>query len=272
MKSKNIISLSVAFAFLALSITGLLLFVKQKSHAFEITHTIFGLTFIGFAVFHIINNWSSIIGYSKERKSGKIQKELIVSGIAFAVLLAGGLTEALEPIAEAGRAFAPQGPPRPTQLSFNEVVTNNDSYGTPLSIMIQKSKESELPIIAIWVEDSAHNFIENLFVPAKIASLPKSKEEAREGHFEITDFKAENLSNWAEKSKVKTPNFEQETPHENFVLKTKTSIKGQFFVKLEVRSKVKTELYEVVVNNVNGEVFKLKSRDNSLIVSGLIEI
>lgn len=272
MKSKNIISLSVAFAFLALSITGLLLYVKQKSHAFEITHTIFGLTFVGFAIFHIINNWSSIIGYSKERKSGKIQKELIVSCIAFAVLLAGGLTEFLEPVAEAGKVFAPQRPPKPTQLSFNEVVTNKDTDGTPLNILIQKSKESELPIIAIWVEDSAHNFVENLFVPAKVASMPASEEEAREGKFEISDFKAESLSNWAEKAKVKTANFEQETPHENFVLKTKAVAKGQFFVKLEVKSKDKTELYEAAINQVNGEVFKLKSKDNALITSGLVEL
>lgn len=272
MKSKNIISLSVAFAFLALSITGILLYVKQKSHAFEITHTIFGLTFIGFAIFHIINNWSSIIGYSKERRSGKIQKELIVSGIAFAVLLAGGLTEVLEPVAEAGKIFAGKRPPRPTQLTFNEVVTNKDSDGTPLSIMIQKAKESELPIVAVWVEDSAHNFVENLFVPAKIASMPASEEEAREGHFDISDFKGESLSNWAEKAKVKTANFEQETPHENFVLKTKTSAKGQFFVKLEVKSKDKTELYEAAINNANGEVFKLRSTANSLITSGLVEL
>jgi len=60
MKKKNIISLSVAFAFLALSITGILLYVKQKAHAVEMTHTIFGLIFVSFAVFHIVNNWSSI--------------------------------------------------------------------------------------------------------------------------------------------------------------------------------------------------------------------
>ena len=54
MKKKNLISLSVAFAFLALSITGILLYVKQKAHAVEMTHTIFGLIFVSFAIFHII--------------------------------------------------------------------------------------------------------------------------------------------------------------------------------------------------------------------------
>ncbi len=272
MKQKNIISLAVAFAFLALSITGILLFVKQKAHFVEITHTIFGLTFVGFAIFHIINNWSSIVGYSKERKTGKFQKELIIAASVFGVLLVGGLTEFLEPVAEAGRAFAPARPPRPEQMTFNEISTNKELKGTSLNLMIQKSKETELPIIAIWVEDSAHNFVENLFVPAKIAAIPANEEETREGKFEMSDFKPEILTTWYAKAKVKTTNFDQETPHENFVLKTNTSAKGQFHVMLEIKSKDKTELYEAAIIKANGEVFKLKSKDNTLIMSGLIEL
>lgn len=271
MKKKNIISLSVAFAFLALSITGILLYIKQKAHAVEMTHTIFGLIFVGFAIFHIINNWSSITGYSKERKSGKIQKELIISGIAFVVILVAAATELLEPVAEAGRIFAGKRPPRPEQLTFNEVITNKDVQGTPLSVMIQKNKETELPVVAVWVEDSAHNFVENLFVPAKIATMPTDEEEAREGHFDMSDFKSETLGTWAGKAKIKTPNFEQETPHDNFIVKTNTVAKGEFFVVLEVKSKDKTELYEATVNQTKGDVFKLKSKGNSLIKSALVE-
>jgi hypothetical protein len=270
MKKKNLISLSVAFAFLALSITGILLYVKQKAHAVEMTHTIFGLIFVSFAIFHIINNWSSITGYSTERKSGKIQKELIISGIVFLVILVAAATELLEPVAEAGRIFAGKKPPKSEQLTFNEVKTNKDSQGTPLSIMIQKNKEAELPVVAVWVEDSAHNFVENLFVPAKTAAIPADEEEAREGHFEIADFKAESLSTWSGKTKIKTPNFEQETPHDNFIVQTKTVAKGQIFILLEVKCKDKTEVYEAAVNQTKGEVFKLNSKNNSLIKSVLV--
>jgi hypothetical protein len=272
MKKKNFISLTVAFAFLALSITGILLYVKQKAHAVEMTHTIFGLIFVGFAIFHIINNWSSITGYSKERKSGKIQKELIIAGIAFLVILVAAATELLEPVAEAGRIFAGNKPPKPVQLTFNEVITKKETQGTPLSIMIQKNKEAELPVVAVWVEDSVHNFIENLFVPAKTAAMPADEEEAREGHFDIADFKAETLSTWSGKASNKTSNYDNETPHDNFVLKTNTSAKGKFFVILEVKSKDKVELYEALLSKENGEVFKLKSKDNILIKSALIEM
>ncbi len=125
--------------------------------------------------------------------------------------------------------------------------------------------------MAIWVEDSTHNFVENLFVPAKIAGIPADEEEAREGHFDISDFKAESLATWAGKAKTKAPNFEQETPHDNFIIKTNTAAKGQFFIMLEVKSKDKTEVYEVVINEAKGEVFKLKTKDNSLIKSALVE-
>ena len=272
MKRKNIISLSVAFAFLSLSITGILLYIKQKAHAVEITHTIFGLIFVGFAVFHIVNNWSSITGYSKEKKSGKFQKEFIIAGSIFGLVLIGTVTEVLEPVAEAGRIFAGKRPPKPEKLSFEEVKTNQNLRGTSLRILVEKSKETELPIIAIWVEDQDHSFVENLFVPAQIATMPKDEEEAREGHFDKTEFRPESLPIWQAKSITKTSLYEKETPHENFVINTKTLAKDSFYVMLEVKSNNKTEIHEAKIETKNGGIAKLRLKPNSLIKSGLIEL
>lgn len=272
MKRKNIISLSIAFAFLSLSITGILLYVKQKAHAVEITHTVFGLIFVGFAIFHIVNNWSSITGYSKERKSGKFQKEFIIAGLIFGIVLLGTASEFLEPVAEAGKFLAPKRPKRPEMLSFEEVKTNQDSKGTNLRVLVEKNKETELPIVAIWVEDANHKFMENLYVPAKQAKMPKSEEEAREGHFDMSDFKPESLSKWQAIATSKTPLSEKETPHENFVVNSKTSAKGTFYVIMEVKSKDKSEVYEAKVDTTTGRLSKLQSKSNSLIKSGLIEI
>ncbi|PWK23360.1 uncharacterized protein DUF4405 [Arcicella aurantiaca] len=268
MKRKNIISLTIGFAFLAIAITGILLYIKQKSHAAEITHTIFGLIFIGFAIFHIVNNWSSITGYSKERKSGKIQKELIVASAIFGVVLIGSVTEVFEPIAEAGRIFAKKRQ-RPENLSFEEIKTNQDSKGTALRVLVEKNKETKMPVVAIWVEDSTHKFVENLYVPAKEAQTPKSEEEAKEGKFELSDFKPESLPTWQAKTASKLPLSEKDTPHENFVVNSKTTAKGTFYVLLEVKSEGKTEVYET---KVSGGISKLTSKDNALIKSGLVEI
>ncbi len=268
MKNKNLISLSVAFAFLALSITGILLYIKQKSHAAEITHTIFGLTFVGFAVFHIVNNWSSITGYSKERTSGGFKKEFIVVGLGFILILAGTITEILEPVAEAGRIFAPKRE-RQKELRFTEIETNKGE-GTALELMIQKGKDAQMPVVAAWVEDSAHHFVENLFVPAKVAAMPKDEEEAREGHFEMSDFQANFLPIFASKTTTKTSNFDHETPHDNFVIKTHTKAKGTFYVYLEAADQGKTALYEANVKAASGEALTLKTKSDAGILKGIV--
>jgi hypothetical protein len=278
MKSKNFISLSVAFAFLTLAITGILLYVKQKVHFIEITHTIFGLLFIGFAVFHIINNWSSIVGYSKERRSGKIQKELWIALGIGALVLAGALTELLEPIAEAGRVFAA---PRPQnqekeKLAFELISTRQKNEGTSLQLYIQKAKGVERPVLAIWVEDTAGKFVENLFIPSKIALKPEGEEAEREarfrGKYPTEAFKADLLADWNKKTADKTPNFEGITPTESFTLETKTSAKGVFRVKIEVKGEQKNETLEALVDNNKSEVFKLKGKDNTLISKALVEL
>ncbi|MCP9766859.1 DUF4405 domain-containing protein [Lacihabitans sp. LS3-19] len=269
MKNKNLISLSVAFAFLALSITGILLYIKQKAHAVEMTHTIFGLLFVGFAIFHIINNWASIVGYSKSRKSGSYQKEFIIAGISFIVILVAAATELLEPVAEAGRFLAPKRPPRAEMLSFTEVKTNENLEGQSLRILIEKSKEAELPVMAIWVEDSAHNFVKNLYVPGQEAHMPESEEEAREGHFDMTPFSATTLPTWAAKATDKTPLTETETPKDNFVLKTKVTLGKDFYVMAEVKSKDKNEVYSAHMNSKTGQ---LGSESGNLIKSGIVVV
>jgi hypothetical protein len=271
MKKKNIISLSVAFAFLSLSITGILLYVKQKAHAVEITHTIFGLIFVGFAIFHIINNWSSITGYTKEKKSGKFQKEFTIAGLVFGLVLVGTVTEVLEPVAEAGRVFAKKRV-RPEMLSFEEIKTNQDLQGTTLRILLEKNKETELPVVVAWVEDAEHKFVGNLFVPAKQAEMPESKEEAEEGHFDIKDFKPEALPTWHAKTDSKLPLSEKETPRENFVINSKTTAKGVFYVLIEIKSKGKTEVYEAKMDEAMGGIAKFQTKDKGLIKSGLVEI
>jgi Domain of unknown function (DUF4405) len=275
MTKKNLISLSVAFSFLALSVTGILIYLKQSPHSVKITHTIFGLVFVGFAIFHILNNWSSIVAYSREKKGGKYQKEFWVAGAISVLLLIGSLTEILEPIAEAGRFFAEK-KPRVEKLSFDQISTNKDVKGTHLSLMIQKAKGVDFPVMAIWVEDSAHQLVENLFVPAHIAVVGESEEAKREakgkGEFEKKPFSADVLPTFKTKTTATKTNFDKVTPMENFILDTQTSANGAFTVYLEVKNKDKTELYEATIDASKSDVFKLKSKDNSMITKVLVEL
>lgn len=89
MKSKNLVSLFVAAIFLVLSITGVLIYFGQGSHSIDHTHAWFGMLFFSAAIFHIINNWSSIVGYTRSRRTGAIQKEAVLPAIVVLVFVAG---------------------------------------------------------------------------------------------------------------------------------------------------------------------------------------
>ncbi len=115
MKRKNLVSLMVAAVFTVLAVTGLLIYFGQSNHTIDHTHAWFGLLFFAAAVFHIINNWSSIKGYATDRKTGGVKRELILAS-SVAVLFAGGIAADLpvfKDLANAGKKlFRPAEPPK----------------------------------------------------------------------------------------------------------------------------------------------------------------
>lgn len=110
MKSKNLVSLSVAAVFLVLSVTGLLIYFGQGNHTVDHTHAWFGMLFFAAAMFHIVNNWSSIKGYSVNRKAGGIRRELIVPSL-IAILFTVGIAAdwpVFKDLANAGKKLFPR--------------------------------------------------------------------------------------------------------------------------------------------------------------------
>lgn len=81
MKSKNLVSLSVALVFLILGTTGLFIYFGQGNHAIEHTHAWFGILFVSAALFHIVNNWPSLVSYLNDRKTGSIRREFIIPAL-----------------------------------------------------------------------------------------------------------------------------------------------------------------------------------------------
>jgi hypothetical protein len=280
MKKKNLISLSVAFAFLSLSITGLLMYIGKKNHGVETIHVIFGLTFISFAIFHIINNWSSIVSYTKG-SGRKIQKEFIIVFVLFIVFVIGAGFDVppFEPIAEAGKALFRSGPGKERgagRVSFEGVRTRQESSGKNIQLIIQKNSDVLLPVMAVWVEDSTHQFVENLFVPAKVTTVPEDESDIREaieeGEIEMKDMSAGALPVWQSKTKSSASNFDKATPLENFILSTKTTASGKYTVLLEIRNGDKTELYQAMIDQSKGKIFSLKSESHSFLVRGIVEL
>ena len=130
MKSKNLVSLSVSTAFAILSITGLLIYFGQSNHTIDHTHAWFGVLFVGAAVFHIVNNWSSIKGYSVNRREGGIRRELILPSALVLLFVAGIALDwpVFKDLANAGkRAFGPKREKKEklTQTAIDSISRSN---------------------------------------------------------------------------------------------------------------------------------------------------
>jgi hypothetical protein len=276
MKRKNLISLSVAFAFTCLGATGLLLYFGQKMKAVETIHSLFGVIFVGFAIFHIVNNWGSLVSYFKERTGG-VRKEFMISGALFLILLVGTAFE-FEPFVEMAHAgeslFRGDRRGSATRVIFEKIATNATVGVNPLTVVLQKQDDIRLPVVAIWVEDSLHQFVSALFVPAKTLTVYRGEEDnvdeaIAEGEVDEETFTASLLPRFNEKAKDAKPNYEA-TPNENFILETATTVNDKFYLNVEIKAGDKTELYTAFVDRARGDVFKLKSKEGTLLSRGLV--
>ena len=165
---KSIVSLSIAFIFFTMATTGLLLYIKQKAHVIEMSHTVFGLLFVLMASFHVYNNWKSIKAYGVEKQKSSLSKEVIYIFLTFAVVITLSLSGVLEPIAEFGRIFAKPKKPSVPSINFVEKSTQEDVEGTMVTILIQKGEKAKEATFAVAVIDSVGLVVEKLFMPDSI--------------------------------------------------------------------------------------------------------
>ena len=281
MKKKNIISLSIALAFLFLGTTGLLLYFGLKPEFVTAIHVLLGLVFISFAFFHIKNNWASLKVYTKERKEGKVKKEFFVATCIIAIVLIGA-GFSLPPFAQIqhfGEDLT-RGDKRKggffDKTSFDKIVTNKEKQGKTLQFIIEKSNEAMTPVMAIWTADSAGNFIDNIFVPSKTVTVAAGEEDKRralfEGHTTISNFTSLLLPAWQLAAKDTATNYAEATPTDNFFLTTNTKAGDKFQLFLEVKDNGKTELYKGTVDMAKGNVIALKAATSALLVRVIAEV
>jgi hypothetical protein len=169
---KSIVSTIIALVFLTMGVTGILLYVKQKAHAIEMTHTIFGLIFVTFASIHLYNNFKSLRNYTKNTEKTGLGKQFIVITVAFVIILVLAATEVLEPVAEFGKIFA-KSAKKPNQgVSFEEKSTNQEGDGTTVSLLIQKVEKEGWARLTVDVLDSTEKVVENLYMPDTLREGP----------------------------------------------------------------------------------------------------
>lgn len=264
MNKKKLVSFGVAAVFLALATTGLLLYLVQHNKPTKVIHTVFGLFFVAVALFHIVNNWSSMVSYLKEKGTLKLNKEFILVFVltAGSVVGAGLMLPPFEFIEEFGEELRSGDRPRVPKLSFNRMQTNQDIEGTALTIQVEKNRDVLIPVIGVWAEDSAGT-VENLFIPAKMMKVFAGEEgneehAIREGEVEPAEISDEALTTWRSKAGSSAPNYGDVTPREDLILDTKVRATGPVTVYVEIFSLGKSELYKASLS-ASGSVGRLQS-------------
>ena len=132
------------------------------------------------------------------------------------------------------------------------------------------------PVITIWTADTAGNFIDNIFVPAKTIEVSSGEADKRhallEGEVETKNFTPAIMPGWQAATKDTATNYAQATPTDNFFLDTKTKAGDKFQLLLEVKGNGKTELYKGMVDLAKGNVIALKTTNSSLLVRAIAEV
>lgn len=252
-KNKNLISLIVAGAFFFLAISGILMWLKQKSHEIEMTHTIFGLLFLSIAVFHIVNNWGSLKAYSKDKTTGSFKKELLYSAVLVLAILVLAYTEVLEPVAEFGRRFAkPQGPKAPSAISFKESTTLDSTNGQAITLILQKTEDAMNGKLTVEVADTAGKVLETLYKTEGEQRGPASNLMLHTKISTAAPFKLIVTSTVAQLTEE-----EEEEIREGNKVEPKT---------------VKTFTQEVLINSLTPGLQNIVKGDNSPLKRGILEV
>jgi len=255
MNKKKLVSFGVAAVFLALGTTGLLLYLVQHNKPTKVIHTTFGLFFVAVAVFHIINNWSSLVSYLKDKGVIRLNREFLLVFIlaAGSVVGAGLMLPPFEFIEEFGEELRSGERPRTPKVSFSRIQTNQDLQGASLTVQIEKAREVLIPVVGIWSVDSAGR-VENLFVPARMLKVFEGEEgneehAIREGEVEPVELSETALAAWRDMAgSAAAPNYADVTPREDLMLETKVRDKGPVTVFVEISSLGKSELYKAEIS------------------------
>jgi hypothetical protein len=229
---KSIVSTIIAFVFFTMAVTGILLYVKQKAHAIEMTHTVFGLIFVVFALFHLYNNFKSLKNYTKNEQKTGLGKQFVVIFIAFAIILGLAITEVLEPVAEFGKIFAKPNKKQNQGVNFEEKSTNQDADGKTVSLIIQKGEKEAWARLTIDIVDSTDKVLENLYLPDTL----------REG------------------------------PSPSLMLNTKIKSQAPFTLRITEKSREKQEVIKGLVSNLEAGVSQPINTENTGLKRVIVEV
>ena len=179
-KNRAIISLLMLIGFITILVTGLLSYGLRYSQLLSAVHTIFGLLFIVYGVFHLKNNFKPLKTYFKKTK---VKRFALISLLLIPLTTLGVIADLppFKTIIDISYVLKEQ---KPIERKVKETIyTRITHQGTELSIDIKTGEHysgpgykvmgvstTNVPQMAVWIESIDGGFIETLYVTKKASN------------------------------------------------------------------------------------------------------
>ena len=172
--SRPMVSIFMLFGFVTILLTGLLSYGLRYNSLLSAIHTVFGISFVLFGLFHLKNNVRPLLAYLKPRNG----KRLALISLAFIVISSLGVVLKLPPfqtVIELGYALKEL---KPIDRQITETLyTNIQREGQKILVDIKAGPHysgpganvlgvtlTATPQMAIWLEDKQGNYLETLYI------------------------------------------------------------------------------------------------------------
>lgn len=255
MYTRKLIGISIALTFLVLGVTGIIMYIIPYSKIVSSVHTLFGIVFIGAAIFHLKNNWKVLKTYSTENKSKqsfKFSKPFYIITAISSLILVGQLY-ALPPmnlIYQWGNSLRNSQQGKSATNNEYEIIDLPEAVGeTHLVIEAKKGPSFKYPLFAVWLENGEGDYLQTLYVSQSIAtSVFKYGKKEGDQWLPAVLYRPEALPRWSHKSshngassEIKTdakkllPDIDAysgATPTTNFIVNSGSNLEGSSDVRI----------------------------------------
>jgi hypothetical protein len=249
--NRRILGILMVFAFLILSISGILMFLLPYNRVTASVHTVLSLIVLISVILHVLNNRKIIFNYLKGKGANlrlKVFGWVITLGL-FAIVLSiingDGFFNKLYVFGNEIRASKEVS--ELEDCNFEYLHTGDNLFAIPITIEYKKGKSFRNPIFAIWVEDSLGNYVSTIYISKSITTSVFNNVLKSDGSWSPGIVRRpEALPFWAHKRNIKASDgllvpldesadldgYTGATPTNNFVLSTSLNLEDSVVYKL----------------------------------------
>lgn len=252
--NRSLVGNFLILTFLVLTLSGGVMYFYPFQKNTAAIHTLFAMFFVIGVVFHIVNNKIPLKNYLTGKRSkhlAKYQSTILTVLLSFIVFGGYQNMAGVNGLYEWGNEWRnAQVGKEESSFDYQLIKVNEALSSGVLEVEVKKGSAFNYPLFAIWLEDSAGNYVETLYISRVIASGVFDY-GIKEGDFWKPSMKRrpEALPYWSHKRNILaedgyyvplTPAADLDgvsgaTPTNNFIIQTKSeSSTNQYRILMEV--------------------------------------